>query len=197
MLSSQSRFRTCTLALFGVLIIAQTAAAQRVADTVDAADYFSDYGRGLALYTDGRNAEAARMLSDLAVRNPDDASIWYRLGRSREHLDQAAAAIGAYRAALDLGYRYTPWIAYRVARLYAERNLQDSSFVWLERALEHGYDDRSGIAGDPAFESLQTDPRFARFAGLPPKRHLTRDEGWQYDVDFLVAEAQRMHAGRG
>lgn len=198
MLAFKLRFSTRTLLLLTALSISQPATAQEESRAVDGADYYASYLRATSLYDDGRYVEAAPWLEALAERNPaGDASLWYRLGRSHEFLDRTAEAIDAYRITLDLGYRYTPRVAFRVARLFAERSQSDSAFVWLERALEQGYDDRPGIAADSAFASLRGEPRFDRITGQPRDRQLPRDEGWRYDLDFLVAEARRLHAAPG
>lgn len=199
--ATDSRFTISPLAFLLGLIIAQAAAAQQGATAAHeaevAAEYYTMYQRATSLYADGRYADAAPLLAELVARNPGDASVWFRLGRSRELLDRSSEAIDAYRTALDLGYRYRPWVTYRVARLFAELTQTDSAFVWLERALERGYDDRPGLADDPPFELLHDDPTFARIVGGPPDRQLTRDEGWRYDLDFLVAEAKRLHGVHG
>lgn len=183
------------------LIIAQAASAQQGATAVReaevAADYYTMYERATSLYAAGRYEDAEPVLADLVARNPGDASVWYRLGRSRELLDRSSEAIEAYRTALDLGYRYRPWVTYRVARLFAELTQTDSAVVWLERALERGYDNRPGLADDPSFELLHDDPAFARIVGGPPDRPLTRNEGWRFDLDFLAAEARRLHGVHG
>lgn len=201
MLPSDSRFRISSIAFLIVLLIAQTAAAQQGVTAVQkaeaAADYHTMYERATSSYVNGRYEDAAPLLTELVARNPGDASLWFRLGRSRELLDRSSEAINAYRTALDLGYRYGPTVTYRVARLFAELSQTDSAFVWLERALEHGYDNRPGLADDLVFEILSADPAFGRISGAPPDRQLTRDEGWQYDLEFLLAEAKRLHGVHG
>lgn len=201
MLASDHRPARSALVLCLLLTVARAAAAQQGRTAAEkaeaAAEYYATYRLANSSYAERRYANAAPLFAELVTRNPEDAALWFRLGRSRELIDEPVGAIEAYRSALDLGYRSTPWVAYRIARLFAGLARADSSFAWLERALKWGYDDRPGVANDPAFEPLGGDPRFARLTGQPPDRRLARDEGWRYDVDFLVAEAKRMHGVHG
>jgi hypothetical protein len=54
-------------------------------------------------------------------------------------------------------------------------------------------ENRPGIAGDDAFAAWRDDGEFRKLAGLLPKRSFTREEGWNYDLDFFLAEIRRMH----
>jgi hypothetical protein len=40
---------------------------------------------------------------------------------------------------------------------------------------------------------LWDDPRFKTLHGVDDVSKLSRDEGWRYDLDFLVRELKRMH----
>jgi hypothetical protein len=93
---------------------------------------------------------------------------------------------------LALGYRYGGQIPYRIAQIYGTMGVADSAAVWLDRALAAGWDDPAGIQGDDAFSALLDHPRLASLRTQP--EGLTREEGWRLDIDYLVAEAQRMHA---
>lgn len=219
---------SCTSALWASLLllpVAGTAHGQEDGDRVDPGaaagpegppDPVSHYeARSLAsrLYEAERWAEAEPVLARLVRDQPGDPGLWYRLGRARRELGRPSEAVRAYRESHRLGYRYGAWIPYQIARLYAELEEADSTFAWLERALEAGWDDRPGIATDSAFDLLRTDPRFQRITGRPPgeagdpagagRRERTaspvgtreRDEGWRRDLDYLVAEARRLHAG--
>ena len=156
------------------------------------AAYFADHQRASDAYQAGAYGDAAPLLESLTRRSPGDALLWYRLGRSREELGRPAAAAEAYGVALGLGFRFEGWLSRRVAQLHAGAGRPDSAIAWLERALEEGHE-RGGMAKDPAFELLYGDPRFIRLTG-EPEHALTRDEGWRFDIDHLVAEARRMHS---
>lgn len=160
-----------------------------------AVDYHRTYRRALRLYAEDRFEEAIPLLEELAELQPGDAEVWFRLGRAAELAGHGEDAIEGYRPALDIGYRFSHWIAHRIALLHAEAGRTDSAIVWLERALAERWDDRPSIGSEPAFEPLRADPRFPKLAGELPDREFTRDEGWRHDLDFLVREARRMHAG--
>lgn len=182
-----------SIALLALTLTPVPTTAQEPANVEPAAAYFADLRQAEELYRAERYREAAPLLASLTDRFPDDPLTWYRLGRSREELGQRGAAIEAYGSALDLGFRFEGWLAYHVARLHAEEERPDSVIAWLERSRAEGRE-RGGLIDDPAFSGLREDPRFARLAGRV-EQNLTRDEGWRHDIDYLVAEARRMHSG--
>lgn len=158
-----------------------------------AAAHFRAVRRARALAAGGRWADAEPLLAAAAAETPDDGGLWYALGRARAHRGEAAAAVDAYRRSVETGYGADPWTAHRVARLYAGLGAADSALAWLSRSLALGWDDRPGIADDPAFASLRDDPRFRRLAGVPADPPPSRDEGWRRDIDYLIEEVRRMH----
>ena len=50
-----------------------------------------------------------------------------------------------------------------IARIYALRGKRDSAFKWLDRSYELRDSTADGIKGDPDFNNLKTDPRYAAF----------------------------------
>jgi hypothetical protein len=63
----------------------------------------------------------------------------------------------------------------------------------MAETLALKYPDRRQFAEDDDFASLRADPEFRRLAGLPPKKALSRDEQWRYDLDFTEQERKRLH----
>lgn len=159
----------------------------------DPVAFFQARQAALQRYEDGQWEQAERRLADLVRAYPLDGELWYRLARMRHRLGRMEPAIQAYRASLQHGYRYGAWVRMQVATLYAQQGLRDSSLAWLDRALEARWGDRPAIASDSAFRSLHGDPRFQAIVGRLPGRELSRDEGWRYDLKYLVDEARRMH----
>lgn len=141
-----------------------------------------------------RLAEAQEVLEVLLAKTPLFGELWYRLGEVRERRGYAQEAAEAFQRSLEEGYRFAPRTAYRIARLYANEGDGQSALDWLERALELRWHDRPSIAADPAFSSLREDPRFRAITGVPIGPRPPRDELWRRDLDYLVAEAKRMHA---
>lgn len=178
------------------LALAAPGAAQRTESVARAVAYYETYEAADSLYDAGHYAEAADALEALTSEYPDDPSVWFSLARARDRLGERRDAIGAYRVAFDLGYQYGAWIPYRIAQLYGLSGAVDSAFVWLGHAMDARWDDRPGIARDEAFATLRGDPRFRRVVGGLP-HDLSRDEGWRFDIHYLVEEARRMHVGPG
>jgi tetratricopeptide (TPR) repeat protein len=166
-------------------------AQQEIGDTP--AEFHSAYRQATALVDQRQLAEALPLLEELALRSPGDDGLWAWLAQAYEVLGRPADAIHAAGRAVEHGTRFDAFIAYRVARLHAGLGQPDSALVWLERALAMRWENRPGIAGDPAFEAMRGDPRFVRITGAPD-RELTRDEGWRHDLAYLVEEARRLHA---
>ena len=82
----------------------------------------------------------------------------------------------------------------RLARLHARAGNVDDALQWIETSLDLGNRDRTSISSEPDFADLYNDPRFIQLVGLPNNTLMTRDEGLTFDLDYLVAEAQRLHA---
>jgi len=144
-------------------------------------------------YESERWEEAEAELAGLVQSYPEDPELWFRLARARHHLGRSRPAIRAYRESFDRGFRYGGWIPMQISRLHARLGARDSSLVWLDRALSERWDDRAGLASDPANRHLREDPRLREAAGELPKRPLSRDEGWRFDIRYLTDEVHRMH----
>jgi tetratricopeptide (TPR) repeat protein len=178
------------LLLVSLLVTASSAAPPR------GADYFETLRAADRAYLDQRYAAAESLYARLAERG-EDVWVWLRLGQSRVRQEEYRGAVDAYRRSLPLGTQRSRegsqgFMRYRIARCYALAGERDSALVWLERALDHGYDGRGDIATDESLASLRDDPRFPRLAGRLD-RELSRDAGWRYDLAFMLAEIQRVH----
>jgi tetratricopeptide (TPR) repeat protein len=122
-----------------------------------------------------------------------DPEVWLGLARSLEAQQKKAEAITALKKVAQLGFEYTANHYYSIGRLYAQLNQRDSAIVYLGRALAAHYPYRERLRTEAAFQRLHSDPAFRKLAGIPPEG-LTRDQKWQFDVDYLVQEAKRLHA---
>lgn len=185
-------------ALFATILVASPLSGQSPippADPGGAVEYFETAERARELYDRGRYAAAESLLVDLTLRMPDDGELWFAIARARHRQGDARRAIEAYRMSLERGFRYAPWMAYQVAHLYAGLGEIDSTLAWLDRSLDLRWDDRPGIAADTAFRELLGHPRFRLLAAIPSDTAPARDEMWRRDLDYLVYEAKRMHAG--
>jgi hypothetical protein len=160
-----------------------------------AAAHYRASRRAQRLVAAAQYADAEVVLQKLVRETPGDGRLWDLLARARDRRADARGAVDAYRHSADLGYDAGPWTAYRMAELFARLGVRDSAIVWLQRSLAARWDDRPAIAADTAFASLRADPAFERLAGTLPNVPRSRVDGWRSDIDFLVREARRMHAG--
>jgi hypothetical protein len=138
---------------------------------------------------------AANVYRQILERDSNQTGVFMGLGRATSGAGQIDEAIRSYRRALEVGAAPQNLIAYLLAQLYARRGDRDSTIAWLNRSLAFRLERRSQIAQDSIFARWRNDSAFRRLAGLAPREFVDRVAGWRYDIDYLVAEAQRMHAG--
>ena len=143
-----------------------------------------------------RDAEYAQLLfKQLVEQFPDDPEAWFGLSRAYEWSGDLDEAIAAAERVQELGYFSASYLSHRLAQLFALDGQPEAALRWLARALKEGYEDRPLIQSDEAFVSLLQDPEFVRLAAILPPNIKDRTAGLRFDIDYLVEEAQRMHAG--
>jgi tetratricopeptide (TPR) repeat protein len=180
-----------------VLIAALTGAGLpsiAVAQTLSAEAYLDTNEQAEAAYRDGRYADAAAAFRALLEANPGDGDLWIRLARAHERAEDRPEAIESFQRAKALGYGTGYTIDVWIAALYADMDVPEQAYEWLERALADGLEGRNRISQHRAFKRYEDDDRYRRLAGLLPQRAFTREEGWRYDLDYLVEEIRRLHA---
>jgi hypothetical protein len=136
---------------------------------------------------------SAELYKQLTDDNSYDPSLWTALGDVLYRSKQCEPAAQVYQKGLPGGFDTFANGAYQIARAYACAGNSDNAFKWLNSALAHAYEDRPEIAKDPAFEALRGDQRFSEVIGALPDRSFSRDDGWRYDLAYLVAEIKRLH----
>lgn len=182
--------------LLTVLMLTMAASVARGQD-LGPADYYFTWQQADAAHADQRFDEARDLWTRLTEVTPDNVMLWLRLAETYVALGQFNEALRAGIRAYELGLPSPAHrTAYRIAAGFGGVGQVDSAQVWLERALASRFSRRASIRGDAAFVGLRTRPEFARLAGLAPPG-LTRDEGWRYDVDFLVGEIRRLRGHLG
>jgi len=177
----------------GVFLVALVAVAASAADPP--ADYGTLVDRAVEAYRASKYEQAIKLFESALNQTPSNPDILYSLSRSYEKAGRTDRAIVTGERVLQLGFVRRPRMAYRLARLYAGSGNAEQALEWLRRSLESRYEDRPSIAGDDSFASLRENPRFRRLAGMLPAGELSRDDGWRFDLEYLVEEAQRMHVG--
>ncbi|HEY0782257.1 MAG TPA: hypothetical protein VGE98_07380 [Thermoanaerobaculia bacterium] len=185
-------------ALLPLLAALLTCAAPAVPSTPSApVDHYRRLQEARALLDQRRFAAAAPLFRRLSNDDPLDGDLWLGLAQSEDGLDHRKEAIAAYEKALEQGAGFRPENEYRVAQLHAELGERDAAFAWVEKALADRLGDRGRLRDDDAFRAFRGDERFARLAGLPPARRLSREEGWRFDLGFLAQEVARLHVALG
>lgn len=165
------------------------------ADTLSPARYAELRERLYPLFQEAAFEELYSVSGELLVRSRRDHLVWMARAVAAHRTGHPETAARAYDRAFDLGTPRQPWIARQAAEVQASLGQRPEAVAWLERALAAGLEDRVELQGAEAFAALRDDPEFRRIAGLPPEDTRGRDDRWRYDLDFLVAEARRLHAG--
>jgi tetratricopeptide (TPR) repeat protein len=143
-----------------------------------------------------RDADTAlKLYSSLLTMFPDDPGVWFGLSRAHEWSGNLESAIETAERVQQLGFTSRANLSYRLAQLNARAGHTSEALAWIKRALEERYEDRPNIASDDAFAQLHDDQMFVELAAIIPADKMTRIEGLRFDIDYLVEEARRMHAG--
>jgi len=133
---------------------------------------------------------AWQRLAELDSRN---SGVQHRIAQCAFRLKQWKVAVEALGRAQDLGSTLGPNMTYEVAGIWARVDEREKAMTWLRRALDEGAERRASLRREESWRPFDDDPEFRRLAGLPPA-DLDRVGGWRFDLDYLVAEAQRLHA---
>jgi tetratricopeptide (TPR) repeat protein len=135
--------------------------------------------------------EAAALWEKVVKLNPVTGEFWYQLGEARYKNKDYRQAIPAYEQALVLGLGFPSSRVRDVARCYVMLGEKEQALKALEQAFAMGYRRIDLIKGDPAFQSLQSEPRFQKLVATVDVSRMSRDEGWRYDLQFLAREVKR------
>ena len=165
-----------------------------LAQTLSPEAYLETKEQAETAYREGRYGDAAEAFRALLEANPGNGNLWIRLGRTYERVEEGREAIEAFQRAKALGYGTGYTIDVWIAALYADMDDREAAYEWLGHALADGLEGRNRISQHRAFKRFEDDDRYRRLAGLLPRREFARDEGWRYDLDYLVEEIRRLHA---
>lgn len=158
-------------------------------------EYYQTLQEANSYYSQQQFDKAFPLYRKLVISNPDNSNLWLNYGYSAERLGQLDEAISALKKALDLGADVRYGVCLSIARLYAKKGDKNSALDWLENTLKARIPDRARFQRIPEFNGYENDERFRRIAGMLPIKQFTRDEGWRFDLQFLIEEARRKHPG--
>lgn len=144
---------------------------------------------------EGRDyAAAANAFRQLTKSYPYNGENWLRFAQSLHRIQKFKEAARAFAKAQELGLpRASHWNAVDVAESYARAGDVENALSWLEKAnRQFRFGARSSLMKALGFASLKDNPRFLELIGAT-KREFTRNEGWRYDVDYLLSEIKRLN----
>lgn len=137
---------------------------------------------------------AANAFERLTKAYPYNGENWLRFAQLLRRIKKFKEAADAFAKAQELGLpRASHWNAVDVAESYARAGDVENALAWLEKAnRQFRFGARSSLMKEPGFASLKDNPRFLELIGAT-KREFTRNEGWRYDVDYLLSEIKRLN----
>lgn len=131
--------------------------------------------------------EAERIFTDLAGKEPENAAVWFGLGRARHAQGRWAEAVEAFRKNVELDKSAAAM--YSAAAGLPRLGKRDEAFEWLEKALENGAAFSRNFERDEDFENIRTDRRFAEMRRLVERRRFPcRDSAKAGQFDFWLGE---------
>ena len=194
-------------------IVAQTTAAQ---ETSSVNGFVETLAQAQAK-TSAKEWDAAAALWEKVVKqNPVEGRFWNQLGGVYYNQKKYARAIENYKKVIELGgsspasfyngnnpaivtfektselLNSSPiFVSYNIACNYALLGDKEQALKWLEKSIDMGFPDLSYVQTDADLKALHDDSRFKELVGLTDTSKMSREEGWRYDLQFLVREVKR------
>jgi Flp pilus assembly protein TadD len=136
---------------------------------------------------------------------PRDVAEWFARGYQMHNSGRYTEAIEAFMRAVALDYRMSTAM-YNIACGYSLLNDKENALIWLQRALESGFDSTELVAEDSDLDPLRTDARFqkitaavrsndepAKFRNAKHEAKLDRLE--QANLNFARLQREASHDG--
>lgn len=165
-------------------------------------EYFLNRNKALNLIRTKNWQEAKVILMSLTDQYPDDGDTWYLLGLSYFKTEQWQNAVDAYKKTIAIGTVLSGIpdgsapsndIMIKIAQSYAELNQPIQAINWINKALDARYDGKHLLAKDEHFNKIHHLNEFKKAIGTFLPNNMTRDQSWQYDLNYLVSEIKRLH----
>jgi len=181
--------------VFVVLSLALSPMLSRAAgsDALTGAEYYRFNSKARNTLYAGKLADAAKLYERLLSAYPGNGDSWQKVGSCYERMGEFTKAANAYEQALNLAVGSRAYIEKQVAEMWGRAGNREKALEWLRKANADSFESRSGILSDPAFAAWKSDPEFIAVSGQTRPPNLNRDQRWDFDLDFLLAEVHRLH----
>ena len=178
--------------------------------------YFETLAQAQAKTTAKEWREAGELWEKVVKQNPVEGRFWNQLATAYYHQKSYARAIETFKKVIELGGSSpasfyngkNPAIvtsektgelsissptgaSYNIACSYALLGDKEQALKWLEKSIEMGFPDLSHVQTDADLKTLHDDSHFKELVGLTDTSKWSREEGWRYDLQFLVREVKR------
>jgi tetratricopeptide (TPR) repeat protein len=146
--------------------------------------------------------KAIPLLEKLTTQYQDDGDTWFLLGHGYLHVKQYQKAIPALERTLNMGTIMSGIksasspsndIMIKIAQCYSAIGNKAEALAWIRKALEFRWDDRKSLINNYKFEKISAEPEYQRLSGEFLEPGLSRDDAWNYDLQFLISEIKRLH----
>lgn len=148
------------------------------------------------LYREHNHATAIPLYERLTSSFAHDGQNWLELAACQTAEKQFQPAIASYQQAMRYGASEPDINSRHIAGLYAQLRQYEPAYHWLDCALASGMAERILLRRDDQFARMRDEDRFRTLAAEPLDAGTSRGERWRRDLDFLVAEAERLHPGQ-
>lgn len=118
--------------------------------------------RALALYYTGQTDAAADLMHQVVAAHPNMHGVRPFLAMFLSAQGKHEEALAQLTNGVIRNAEVDPDIAYSVASVYALEEQRENAFLWLERAIALGNENRPCFENDPNWAALREDPRFVQ-----------------------------------
>lgn len=134
--------------------------------------------------------QSAILYETVVLDNPVNPDFWRALAASHYLAGEYAQSILAYKMALQLRQDQPERLAYYLARAYGKSGDPATGMHWLRQAMQWGYPDLESARSDDGVKSMSGQAGFDDLLGIVDAAHMTRVQGWRYDLAFLARWAK-------
>lgn len=181
------------LAIAMLACIGEIAAQTTTAQETSPVNNFVETLRQAQAKTNAKEwTQAAALWEQIVKANPVEGRFWNQLGAARYNAKDYRKAIAAYEKALELGAGNPANVAYNIACNYALLGGKEPALKWLEKAFELKWLNLQHAQTDADLQILRDDARYRNLVGLIDTSKMSREAGWQTDLQFLARQIKRL-----